>query len=82
MDAIFPAAAIFDSDDLFSLKFFYKLQVDINNLEEYISLVVDATVKTGIMRQMEAFRAGFNQVQFLSFMSSVTILRNCCALDV
>lgn len=36
--------------------------VDINNLEEYISLVVDATVKTGIMRQMEAFRAGFNQV--------------------
>ncbi|XWS55086.1 hypothetical protein CRYUN_Cryun10bG0145300 [Craigia yunnanensis] len=36
--------------------------VDINNLEEYISLVVDATVKTGIMRQMDAFRAGFNQV--------------------
>lgn len=36
--------------------------VDINNLDEYISLVVDATVKTGIMRQMEAFRAGFNQV--------------------
>ncbi|XVE67151.1 hypothetical protein DITRI_Ditri08aG0137900 [Diplodiscus trichospermus] len=36
--------------------------VDINNLEEYVSLVVDATVKTGIMQQMEAFRAGFNQV--------------------
>ncbi|KAI9181356.1 hypothetical protein LWI28_014213 [Acer negundo] len=36
--------------------------VDVNNLEEYISLVVDATVKTGIMRQVEAFRAGFNQV--------------------
>ncbi|CAA6655990.1 unnamed protein product [Spirodela intermedia] len=36
--------------------------VDINNLEEYISLLVDATVKTGISRQMEAFRAGFNQV--------------------
>ncbi|XP_078448275.1 HECT ubiquitin protein ligase family protein KAK [Wolffia australiana] len=36
--------------------------VDINNLEEYISLVVDATVKTGISRQIEAFRAGFNQV--------------------
>ncbi|KAK9129435.1 hypothetical protein Sjap_009922 [Stephania japonica] len=36
--------------------------VDINNLELYISLVVDATVKTGIMRQVEAFRAGFNQV--------------------
>ncbi|XAR59835.1 Ubiquitin--protein ligase [Bertholletia excelsa] len=36
--------------------------VDITNLEEFISLVVDATVKTGIVRQMEAFRAGFNQV--------------------
>ncbi|XP_074275667.1 E3 ubiquitin-protein ligase UPL3-like [Silene latifolia] len=36
--------------------------VDINNLEEYISLVVDATVETGISRQLEAFRAGFNQV--------------------
>ncbi|KAI7724542.1 hypothetical protein M8C21_011532 [Ambrosia artemisiifolia] len=36
--------------------------VDLNNLEEYISLVVDATVKTGITRQMDAFRAGFNQV--------------------
>nr|XP_043626626.1 E3 ubiquitin-protein ligase UPL3 [Erigeron canadensis] len=36
--------------------------VDLNNLEEYISLVVAATVKTGVTRQMEAFRAGFNQV--------------------
>ncbi|ERN00443.1 hypothetical protein AMTR_s00100p00119160 [Amborella trichopoda] len=36
--------------------------VDIHNLDEYITLVVDATVRTGIMRQMEAFRAGFNQV--------------------
>ncbi|PSS25983.1 E3 ubiquitin-protein like [Actinidia chinensis var. chinensis] len=36
--------------------------VDINNLEEYISLVVAATVKNGITRQMEAFRTGFNQV--------------------
>ncbi|KAK8586253.1 hypothetical protein V6N13_130774 [Hibiscus sabdariffa] len=36
--------------------------VDINNLDEYISLVVDATVKSGIIQQMEAFRAGFNQV--------------------
>ncbi|KHN30337.1 E3 ubiquitin-protein ligase UPL3 [Glycine soja] len=34
-------------------------KVDINNLEEYISLVIDATIKTGIMRQIEAFRAGF-----------------------
>jgi len=42
------------------------LQVNINNLEEYISLVVDATVKAGITHQMEAFRAGFNQVDPLS----------------
>ncbi|XP_057752289.1 E3 ubiquitin-protein ligase UPL3-like [Arachis stenosperma] len=34
----------------------------INNLEEYISLVVDATIKTRITRQMEAFKAGFNQL--------------------
>lgn len=45
---------------------FSNLQVDLNNLEEYISLVVDASVKTGITRQMEAFRAGFNQVFFLN----------------
>ncbi|XP_062225273.1 E3 ubiquitin-protein ligase UPL3-like isoform X2 [Phragmites australis] len=36
--------------------------VNIYSLEEYISLVVDATIKTGIMRQVEAFKAGFNQV--------------------
>lgn len=36
--------------------------VNIDNLEEYVSLVVDATVKSGITRQMEAFRTGFNQV--------------------
>ena len=45
-----------------ALNFLPNFQVDINNLEEYISLVVDATVKAGITRQMEAFRAGFNQV--------------------
>ncbi|KAF3796452.1 E3 ubiquitin-protein ligase [Nymphaea thermarum] len=39
--------------------------VDIHNLEEYISLVVDATLKTGIIRQLEAFRAGFNQADNL-----------------
>jgi len=39
----------------------------IDNLEEYISLVVDATVKTGIMPQVEAFRAGFNQVSAWEF---------------
>ncbi|PPD87889.1 hypothetical protein GOBAR_DD15161 [Gossypium barbadense] len=46
--------------------------VDINNLEEYISLVVDATVKTGIMHQMEAFRDGFNQVFDISSLQIFT----------
>ncbi|KAG2397980.1 E3 ubiquitin-protein [Vigna angularis] len=46
--------------------------VDINNLEEYISMVVEATVKTGILRQMEAFRAGFNQVFEISSLQIFT----------
>lgn len=33
------------------------------NLEQYVSLVVDATVNTGIHRQVEAFKSGFNQVR-------------------
>ncbi|PIA38680.1 hypothetical protein AQUCO_02700123v1 [Aquilegia coerulea] len=36
--------------------------VDFSNLEEYVSSIVDATVKSGISRQVEAFRSGFNQV--------------------
>ena len=39
-------------------------QVELENLEEYISLVVEATVKGGIGAQVEAFRAGFNQVSY------------------
>ncbi|KAK4437635.1 E3 ubiquitin-protein ligase UPL3 [Sesamum alatum] len=38
------------------------VNVDASSLEDYVSLVVDATVGTGIMRQMEAFKSGFNQV--------------------
>ncbi|GAB4856730.1 E3 ubiquitin-protein ligase upl4 [Ancistrocladus abbreviatus] len=36
--------------------------VTIDNLEEYVSLVVDATINTGISRQVEAFKTGFNQI--------------------
>lgn len=36
--------------------------VELDNLEEYVSLVVDATIKSGISRQIEAFKAGFTQV--------------------
>ncbi|XXG81111.1 hypothetical protein AAC387_Pa09g1820 [Persea americana] len=39
----------------------YKM-VNSLNLEEYISLIVDATVKSGISKQVEAFKTGFNQV--------------------
>ncbi|XP_050227305.1 E3 ubiquitin-protein ligase UPL4 isoform X2 [Mercurialis annua] len=36
--------------------------VNMDNLEEYISLVVDATIHAGISRQVEAFKSGFNKV--------------------
>ncbi|CAM0955142.1 unnamed protein product [Alopecurus aequalis] len=36
------------------------------NLEEYVSFVVEATVKNGISRQLESFKSGFNQVFPLS----------------
>ncbi|XP_017252446.1 E3 ubiquitin-protein ligase UPL4 isoform X2 [Daucus carota subsp. sativus] len=36
--------------------------VNMNNLEEYVSLLVDATIHSGISRQVEAFKLGFNQV--------------------
>ncbi|KAE8812510.1 E3 ubiquitin-protein ligase UPL4 [Hordeum vulgare] len=37
-----------------------------DNLEEYVSFVVEATVKSGITRQLEAFESGFSQVFPLS----------------
>ncbi|KAL6998251.1 E3 ubiquitin-protein ligase upl4 [Sarracenia purpurea var. burkii] len=36
--------------------------VNMTNLEEYVELVVDATINGGIYRQVEAFKSGFNQV--------------------
>ncbi|XP_057827496.2 E3 ubiquitin-protein ligase UPL3 isoform X1 [Cryptomeria japonica] len=38
------------------------IMVDLENLEEYLHLAADATIRTGVMPQMEAFRAGFNEV--------------------
>lgn len=32
------------------------------NLEDYVSFIVDATTNSGISRQVEAFKSGFNQV--------------------
>nr|XP_043609568.1 E3 ubiquitin-protein ligase UPL4 [Erigeron canadensis]XP_043609569.1 E3 ubiquitin-protein ligase UPL4 [Erigeron canadensis] len=39
-----------------------KEMVNTTNLEEYIELVVDATINSGISKQMDAFKSGFNQV--------------------
>ncbi|WMV44799.1 hypothetical protein MTR67_038184 [Solanum verrucosum] len=36
--------------------------VDSSNLEEYVLLVVDATLNSGISRQIGAFKSGFDQV--------------------
>ncbi|KAJ6864878.1 hypothetical protein NC651_035445 [Populus alba x Populus x berolinensis] len=36
--------------------------VNMDNLEVHVSHIVDATIHTGISRQVEAFRSGFNQV--------------------
>ncbi|XVF07968.1 hypothetical protein REPUB_Repub06bG0184900 [Reevesia pubescens] len=36
--------------------------VNLANLGDYVELVVDATIHTGIARQVEAFKSGFNQV--------------------
>lgn len=36
--------------------------VNMSNLHEYVSFVVDATIKTGISRQVDAFKSGFDQV--------------------
>lgn len=36
--------------------------VNMVNLDAYVSRIVDATIHTGISRQVEAFKSGFNQV--------------------
>eukprot|EP00245_Coleochaete_scutata_P015662 TRINITY_DN706_c0_g1_i1.p1 TRINITY_DN706_c0_g1~~TRINITY_DN706_c0_g1_i1.p1 ORF type:complete len:1941 (-),score=419.45 TRINITY_DN706_c0_g1_i1:667-6414(-) len=46
--------------------------VTLENLEEYVQLVVNATVKEGIQAQLDAFRAGFNQVFSLSSLQLFT----------
>ncbi|KAL3814018.1 hypothetical protein ACJIZ3_015286 [Penstemon smallii] len=46
--------------------------VDLSTLGDYVTLVVDATVGSGIMRQIEAFRSGFNQVFDISSLQIFT----------
>ncbi|KAL2554468.1 E3 ubiquitin-protein ligase [Forsythia ovata] len=50
----YPDYALISASDL--------KMVNLYNLEEYVSFIVDATVKSGISRQVEAFKSGFDQV--------------------
>ncbi|CAI9098083.1 OLC1v1034662C1 [Oldenlandia corymbosa var. corymbosa] len=55
--------------------------VNMSNLEEFVSFVVDATIKTGISRQVEAFKSGFCQVlpiQHLRLFSEEELERLLC----
>lgn len=36
--------------------------VNIDNLEEYVKLAVNATIGEGVLRQVESFKSGFNEV--------------------
>ena len=38
------------------------VEVSLDNVEEYVEATLSWALETGIRRQMEAFRAGFNQV--------------------
>ncbi|KAK1562419.1 hypothetical protein Q3G72_011634 [Acer saccharum] len=46
--------------------------VNMNNLEDYVALVVDATIHTGIYKQVEAFKSGFCQVFSIKHLQNFT----------
>ncbi|CAN4116979.1 unnamed protein product [Withania somnifera] len=46
--------------------------VDSSNLEEYVLLIVDATLNSGISRQIGAFKSGFDQVFPISHLQVFT----------
>ncbi|CAL5097213.1 unnamed protein product [Urochloa decumbens] len=46
--------------------------VTLGSLEEYVSLVVDATLKSGIAKQIEAFKSGINEVFALKTLKMFT----------
>uniref|UniRef100_K3ZBY2 HECT-type E3 ubiquitin transferase n=1 Tax=Setaria italica TaxID=4555 RepID=K3ZBY2_SETIT len=46
--------------------------VTLDSLEEYVSLVVDATLKSGIAKQIEAFKSGINEVFTLKALKMFT----------
>ncbi|KAG6496224.1 E3 ubiquitin-protein ligase UPL4-like [Zingiber officinale] len=46
--------------------------VNIANLEEYVALVIDATIGSGVARQINAFKSGFNEVFPLRYLQIFT----------
>ncbi|GER27717.1 E3 ubiquitin-protein ligase UPL3 [Striga asiatica] len=50
--------------------------VDISNLGDYVSFVVDATVGTGILRQIEAFRSDSTRFVLMFDLPSVITCAN------
>lgn len=46
------------------------IDVDLENLEEYLQLVCDFTVGSGVRRQIDAFRKGMNSVFSISKLRS------------
>ncbi|KZV58123.1 hypothetical protein F511_37571 [Dorcoceras hygrometricum] len=59
--------------------------VNLGNIEEYITLIVDATTKSGISRQVEAFKSGFDQVlnvQHLKIFTEEELERLLCGEHV
>lgn len=57
--------------------------MNIDNLKDYIKMVVEASIRAGICRQLEAFKSGFNQVHLIkpnfviSFFECSDKLKNC-----
>lgn len=51
--------------------------MNITNLEEYVALAVDATIRSGIYRQVEAFKSGFNEVRYFVMQNLSCVIFNC-----
>jgi len=52
----------------------YNKDVDMDNVEQYVNLLMDLILNTGIKRQMDALRDGFNRVFPIEKLSAFTPL--------
>jgi len=56
-------------------------EVSIANLDDYLTLTLEFALESGIRKQMEAFRSGFNQVTISqNFFSSSLLAKRPCKL--